>query len=237
MKKFKFSPRIYEEYKNQNNDDESEDKFFHFLLKKYYKMVNYLKNYYLNENRSIFDCYDFIEEIISDKAISEEEYLLKFDKIPLKYLGYKKDDILNIYTFTPLFSMFNMALREVYKKMDKDIYLNYAKLIENKNRDQLGNIFCKMVNWNFDIKKTIFGEEIDHVLILNEIYRLVCIRNLISSKDGNYSYLIEVKFNINRNLIKNLFISNNLILTFSNLKINGISITQGIMELNSMEVF
>ena len=202
MKKFNFSPMIFDEYVYENGMDNDENKIFKFLIEKYKEVLKYLKVYFSEPNRSIIENYEFIEEIISGKKLTEEEFMVKFNNIPLKFIGYKMDKNEKVYNFTPSFNMFNMALREIYKSTDKDISIKYAKLIKKNNNAQLGNIFDRLVNINFDIKKNIFGEIISHVLIVNEIYRFVSIISLISSNEDNYKFLIEDIFDINKILDK-----------------------------------
>ena len=65
--------------------------------------------------------------------------------------------------------------------------------MEYKNRGEFGNIFDSLVNYHFDLGKNIFGFEISHVIIINEIVNFSSIKKIISQEKD---YFID-KINLN----------------------------------------
>ena len=65
--------------------------------------------------------------------------------------------------------------------------------MEKKNRGELGNIFDSLVNYHFDINKKIFGLEISHVVIVNEIVNFSYIKKIIHEEKDYFSDQINLE--------------------------------------------
>ena len=197
MKKFNFSPLIYDEYINKYKEVEDINNLKRFLIEKYIHYTDDLKKYFEIKDINIIENYELINESINKDEITKSAFQKIINIIPLKQVGYIQND--KVYKFIPSCDFFYLSLREIYKNTYKTKLVEFYKIIPRNNRWQLGNFFDQLVNWNFDLNKEAFGNKIYHVIILNEIARFIKIKNvltLINKKE--YHLFTESNLNISQ---------------------------------------
>lgn len=141
----------------------------------------------MENNIDIIEEYNNIRQILQGEIIKEVNFPYVIQLIPFKYCIYTKNED-NSFQISPAFDFIYGPLRKVYKEITVPDFINVAKVIKAKNRGELGNIFDSLVNSHFDIGKKIFGFEIGHVIIANEIVNFVYFKKIIHE---NKDYFVE----------------------------------------------
>ena len=199
MKLFNYIPKYYYLFTSNYHEDGDniEDKkklktqIDIFLSDQYKLLKGKLNSFFLDNNIDIIEEYNNICQILQGEKINEINIPFVIQKIPIKYCVYKKNED-NSFQIIPAFDFIYGPLRKVYKESAIPDLINVGKIVENKNRSELGNIFDSLVNYHFDIRKKIFGFEISHVLIVNEIVNFSYIKNIIHEEKDYFT--TEINF-------------------------------------------
>ena len=200
MELFDFIPKYYYLFINNYHPDiekvEKEDdlkkKIEQFLSDRFEDLVEKLNSFFLENHIDIIKEYNNICQILQGEALNEIDMIYAIRKIPLKYSIYKHINNSN-FKFKTAFDFIYGPLRKVYKKATIPNLINVGKIVEYKNRGEFGNIFDSLVNYHFDLGKNIFGLEISHVIIVNEIVNFSSIKKIINQEKD---YFID-KINLN----------------------------------------
>ena len=200
MELFNFIPKYYyifinnyhPDIKKVENEEELTKKIEQFLSDRFEDLVEKLNSFFLENNIDIIKEYNNICQILQGESLKEIDLIYAIQKIPLKYSIHKIIDDYN-FTLKPAFDFIYGPLRRVYKKATIPNLINVAKIMEYKNRGEFGNIFDSLVNYHFDLGKKIFGFEISHVIIVNEIVNFSFIKKIIS-QEKDY-YIDKINFN------------------------------------------
>ena len=201
MELFDFIPKYYylfinkyhPDIKEVENEDDLKKKIEQFLSDRFEDLVEKLNSFFLENHIDIIKEYYNICQILQGGALNEIDMIYAIQKIPLKYSIYGR---INDYNFTlkAAFDFIYGPLRKVYKKATIPNLINVGKIAEHKNRGEFGNIFDSLVNYHFDLGKNIFGLEISHVIIVNEIVNFSSIKKIINQEKD---YFID-KINLNK---------------------------------------
>ena len=200
MELFNFIPKYYyifinnyhPDIKKVENEEELTKKIEQFLSDRFEDLVEKLNSFFLENNIDIIKEYNNICQILQGESLKEIDLIYAIQKIPLKYSIHKIIDDYN-FTLKPAFDFIYGPLRRVYKTAIIPNLINVAKIMEYKNRGEFGNIFDSLVNYHFDLGKKIFGFEISHVIIVNEIVNFSFIKKIIS-QEKDY-YIDKINFN------------------------------------------
>ena len=199
MKLFDFIPKYYylfinnyhQDIEKVEKEDELEKQIEQFLSDRFEDLVEKLNSFFLENNIDIIKEYNNICQILQGEKLKEFELINAIQKIPLKYSIYHIIDNYN-FTLKFAFDFIYGPLRRVYKKATIPNLINVGKIMEYKNRGEFGNIFDSLVNYHFDIGKKIFGFEIFHVIIVNEIVDFSLIKKIISQEKDYFIDIINL---------------------------------------------
>ena len=200
MELFNFIPKYYylfinnyhPDIKEVENEDDLKKKIEQFLSDRFEDLVEKLNSFFLENHIDIIKEYYNICQILQGEALNEIDMIYAIQKIPLKYSIYGR--INDNFTLKAAFDFIYGPLRKVYKKATIPNLINVGKIAEHKNRGEFGNIFDSLVNYHFDLGKNIFGLEISHVIIVNEIVNFSSIKKIINQEKD---YFID-KINFNK---------------------------------------
>ena len=203
MELFDFIPKYYylfinkyhPDIKEVENEDDLKKKIEQFLSDRFEDLVEKLNSFFLENHIDIIKEYYNICQILQGEALNEIDMIYAIQKIPLKYSIYGRiNDYDYNFTLKAAFDFIYGPLRKVYKKATIPNLINVGKIAEHKNRGEFGNIFDSLVNYHFDLGKNIFGLEISHVIIVNEIVNFSSIKKIINQEKD---YFID-KINLNK---------------------------------------
>ena len=199
MKEFNYIPKYYFLFINKYHKDEKNVEHKEILMTKIDNFLSYqfqdlkekLISFFMENDIDIIQEYNNICHILQGQIVNELNVPYVIQKIPLKYCIYKKEE--DNLIITPAFDFIYGPLRKVYKESAIADLINVGKIMEKKNRGELGNIFDSLVNYHFDINKKIFGLEISHVVIVNEIVNFSYIKKIIHEEKDYFSDQINLE--------------------------------------------
>ena len=190
MEKFNYIPKYYYSFIKDYHEDKEEinnvklfeSKINQFISDQFYDIKNKLISFFNENNIDLIEYYNIICQILEGEPINDSHFAYFIRIIPLKYCKYKIVSM-NQIKIKASFDFFYLPLRAAYKEEAKIDLISVAKI--TKNRGELGNIFDSLVNHHFDINKNIFGFEISHVIIVNEIVNFSYFTTIIND-DKDY---------------------------------------------------
>lgn len=208
MKQFNYIPKYYYKFITKYHADEKEvkdenllkQKINQFLSDQFGNLKYKLKCYFFDNNVDIINEYNNICRILQGEKIKEINIVYIIENIPLKYCIYDINEEDNTIQISPAFDFIFGPLRQVYKETSVHDLINVAKI--TKNRGEIGNIFDSLVNYHFDLEKKIFGLQISHVIIANEIFDFLYFKKIINEyKDYYLMEEIDLKKLFDRKVI------------------------------------
>ncbi len=206
MKQFNYIPKYYYQFISKYHVDEKEvkdkdlliQKINKFLFNQFETLKNKFKCFYFENNVDLINEYNNICRILQGEKIKETNIFYIIETIPLKYCIYKIFE--NNIQISPAFDFIFGPLRQVYKEASVHDLINVAKISEN--RGEIGNIFDSLVNHHFDLGKKIFGFQISHVIIANEIVDFLYFKKIVNEyKDYYLMEEIDLKKLFDRKVI------------------------------------
>ena len=160
-----FIKHYYEDTKNIKDNNKFKNSIKNFISFTFTDIKTKLDCFYKQNRISLTANYNNINNILQGEPISESHLNKTLQIIPLKYCSFHSKD--NKVYFKASFDFFYRPFRALYKEMQTNDFIDIINI--TKNRGELGNVFDSLVNSHFDINRNIFGFDISHVIIVNEI--------------------------------------------------------------------
>ena len=206
MKQFNYIPKYYYLFINKYHKDEVivqdqeklKQKINEFLSFNFKYLECKLRSFFIENNIDIKAEYNNICQILQGNLIYRKYFQRAIQMIPLKYIIFENKEDQDI-QISPAFDLIYGPLRKVYKETSVNYMFPIEKISLIKDNGELGKIFDSLVNSNFDIGKKIFGLDISHVIIVDEILTFEYIKKIINedvdylNREINYEKLNDQK--------------------------------------------
>ena len=197
MEKFNYIPKYYYLFINNYHEDTKKIKdnnIFqkaksNFICDIFDDIKTKLVCFYQQNGINLIANYNNICNILQGEPIAEYHLINTLQIIPLKYCSFYLKN--NKAFFEASFDFFYRPFRTLYKEMETIDFIDINHI--SKNRGELGNVFDSLVNSHFDVNKNVFGFDISHVIIVNEIIEFSYFHSIIHDDKDYFKNELNIK--------------------------------------------